>query len=56
MCEANPSYLLGFSRVLSINAQLTLHHKWSFPTISKKNFGNTKINRIFAPCRSYNYY
>nr|DAK59419.1 MAG TPA: hypothetical protein [Microviridae sp.] len=29
MCEANPSYLLGFSSFLSINAQLTPHHKWS---------------------------
>nr|DAQ67253.1 MAG TPA: hypothetical protein [Microviridae sp.] len=33
MCEANPSYPLGFSFPLSINAQLTLYGR-----IQKKEF------------------
>nr|DAX29049.1 MAG TPA: hypothetical protein [Microviridae sp.] len=41
---------------MSINAQLTLHHKWSSSTIFKKKFGNTKKTLTFALCRSYNYY
>nr|DAH91601.1 MAG TPA: hypothetical protein [Microviridae sp.] len=31
MCEAKLSYHLNFSFSSSINAQLTLHHKWPFP-------------------------
>lgn len=48
MCEANPSYPLGFSCFLSINAQLTLHHKCSILTISKKKIWKYKKNSYFC--------
>nr|DAX83623.1 MAG TPA: hypothetical protein [Microviridae sp.] len=58
MCpKENPSYHLGFSLFSSINAQLTLHHKWSSShNFLKKIFENTKKSYTFVRCRSYNYY
>ena len=50
MCaKQNPSYHLGFSLSLSINAQLTLHHKWPSPHNFKKKY--LEIQKKLIPLR-----
>lgn len=48
MSEGNSSYPLEFSLSLSINAQLTLHHKCPILTISKKKIWKYKKNSYFC--------
>nr|DAP43570.1 MAG TPA: hypothetical protein [Microviridae sp.] len=56
MCEAKSSYPLDFSFLLSINAQLTLHHKCPSLQYLKIYLEIRKEKYTFVPCRSYNYY